>query len=535
MSAYSIPGDFTFLNSVTFSGGVSISDINALNLNLNTVLAPSTTNIGSNTSGVNVYLRADDLQIESIGNMRFDAAFGGSGNVNIANSNATHLQLGNAACAIDMTCTNFLHAGSGLFAVNGASISLQTLSSVVFSADNVQNVGISGASINVSSSGDVNVLSTGTRLQLGDSFHPTNIYSNGMDVYAQGGTITINASTQILIGGALTNAIAFGDASVVPQVLAFNSPRTFVNSPSFLFQTSVVDLSGQATSSPSTLKNVMMNNSGHLVVSTVINASQPFWTMGGNPTGLPIFGTTAAATGITMRTGVSSTFLNISGATGNMTFENQHATGTTAITSVGAMTISSVASLTVSAASWSLNTTGTLHLGGGGATDLSSGLSVSVSAPSVIINTSASTNETHIGNPLAGNVLFIDTSDVQIPNGTVITQGADSQWSGTGAFGINVTGILQLQSSAGNIFLGCPGTTTVTGASGVNIQITGAAVVTTLGNSFAGNTINLNSAAINAPNVPLVVGDISVPAHVPPAGSFYLIVDALGVVSKFSA
>ncbi len=98
-----------------------------------------------------------DIQMEGSVSARLDAAFGGAGNVDIANSNATHLELGNTSCAIDVSCTTFTHSGSGQFTANAPTVVLQVGGSPVFSA--------LAASTDISSANAV-VVSAGTGLTL---------------------------------------------------------------------------------------------------------------------------------------------------------------------------------------------------------------------------------------------------------------------------------------------------------------------------------------------------------------------------------
>lgn len=153
MPSFNIGGDFTWTGNTSLTGSVLNVDGTSIVLGFSTL--------------PNIAFHATDVQIEAAGIARFDSAFGATGDVEIANSNATHLELGNTSCAIDIESTSFTQAGSGAFVINSDSVRLQTAGTDVFSSDNAQNTVITGSGLSLSSTaGGIGITATGGFLQL---------------------------------------------------------------------------------------------------------------------------------------------------------------------------------------------------------------------------------------------------------------------------------------------------------------------------------------------------------------------------------
>lgn len=500
MAAFNLGGDWTLSGATTFTGSISAT--------------------------------ITDFQVEASNSLRIDTTAGG-GNVQVGSSNATHVQIGNNATAIDVSCTTFTSSGTGQFSVNAGAIQLSIGGVGVWYADNSQVVaGEAGKSM----------------AERGTTF--AGVFSGNYAVTSSAGIMSFDCPV-VHISAAGATGITIGNLDPLTAVDINANQMAF-------FVTSNLDIQCQGATTLCTGAGTSLDigNATCAVafVSTTFSLTAHGVVQLIGTSGNMEIGTSGGAGGDLLLSSAVRTFVEgttvlelvCTGGNINMlvngvneiTIDGElgaHATVNVATANSDFLNLgNSLAAIVVSGDTFSLNMGGTLHLGGGAATDLQSGLSVQISAPNCGINTGAQTNETHLGNPLVGNVLYFDSRDIQIGNGTTITQTGNVGWGGTGSLNVNVSGVLQLQSSASNIFIGCPGNADIA-APDVGINVTPTARITTIGDVTAGNNLIVNCASITAPNVPTVSGAVSVPAHTPPAGSFYLIVDASGVVSKFSA
>jgi hypothetical protein len=309
MVAFNIGGDWTWTGAVDYTGA----------------------SLSASITG--------DIQMEAGGTARFDSAFGATGDVEIANSNATHLQLGNTSCAVDLACTTFTFNGSG-------AINLHSTTSLDLDAPTI-GIGVS----------------TCTALNIGHAATTWVAAANVFGLTSANG-MTLSAGTGLTLNGTNFNHLGVGTGGSTSVTIgsAVAGSITAINSDNLqIFSSGVVD----------------------------------FQAVG------------------------ATTFLNSSGSSLDL--------GNNALVA------------TVSANTWTMNTVGTLHIGSGGAMTLGSGASIDISAPSVTCNTSAATNVFHIGNPLAGNVLSIETVDIQMPNGMTVTATNGYVMQNGGQYLINCT------------------------------------------------------------------------------------------------
>jgi len=225
MAAYTIPGDFTWTGAITVTGSFSMGSATDFSISV-----------------------SNDIQMEAGNNARFDSAFGATGGVLIANSNATSFNMGNTSCAIDIASSTYtlnasgdanLHSttavdidapttglggtstlvgignsGAGVTVV-GATLSINAVTNIDFGATvaNINmgsittGIGILGDDITIHGDGDVVVESGSGTQTFGNVFRPTGLFGTTIDSYAQTGDASFQSATVLQLGGALTPTV----------------------------------------------------------------------------------------------------------------------------------------------------------------------------------------------------------------------------------------------------------------------------------------------------------------------------------------
>jgi hypothetical protein len=440
-------------------------------INLGTIAGTDAINIGSAT--VDIVVNAANFNMEADG-PRIDNSFGALNAVRIANSNATQLTLGNTSCAIDMASTTLTWNGSGASNLH-CTAALDIYGSEI-------TIGTT-----VSTDNTIGRLASGVTSTIRGEF---------VDIVSTDSS-SIDAGTNVAVGAVNANNIYMGSPTCHTEIEA--TDLNFISLPN------------------TAQSNLVMYNTGSGAVSydSVGNFASGFWNTSGN-------------TGAGLKLGTTDSndlqlFCN------NFAF----------------MTCDATANVDFGVNTFAVDL-------------LNVGQAITIENPHnsgpefILLTCGGPANDTNLFvRPLT--IELFSKLDIELqatePGATITLNGENLVINGTdtaifqlaGIDYINVDASMNVTIGAADLSIGATGSIRFEGATvtdivcpALNINTEAVTNVTTIGNVLANNDVLINSAKVQAPNIPTQTSTPVPPTNTPAAGYNYLVISAAGLIEQFA-